>query len=389
MIEKFKKLLKTINETEEKLNNLITEIEDVPDHFGGGKNIDIFGYKTKNFDICQGAVVLFEKLLGAEKQETQKLIEAAAEPLDNMFGIEKRVVDSGKATQEDVSEATELVNDFSMKLGAISERMQQDYKEDAGFLKMHLEEIIKRMDPKDIQELDEVWSKKERANRKSKCDNPKGFTMKQFCKNQSSRSKKGEKKNESIDTETLEHLIREHLEDYLDEKRGRKRHRKKAAKKKKKDDRCTRIAKRKYKAWPSAYASGAGVGCRRGKIWKGLKEDFTDEQLAENQEYEKGLDAKIRKALEDEGGAAGMDALEKHTEASAEDIKAAIKEMDDVGRHKDGDYILDDNKEVQIVDEVEQIVIDAFEETLEEKKKKKKKARSDFSLEKKKRRRMG
>ena len=152
----------------------------------------------------------------------------------------------------------------------------------------------------------------------------------------------------------------------------------------KKDDRCTRIAKRKYKAWPSAYASGAVVRCRRGKIWKGLKEDFTDEQLAENQEYEKGLDAKIRKALEDEGGAAGMDALEKHTEASAEDIKAAIKEMDDVGRHKDGDYILDDNKEVQIVDEVEQIVIDAFEETLEEKKKKKKKARSDFSLEKKK-----
>ena len=75
-------------------------------------------------------------------------------------------------------------------------------------------------------------------------------------------------------------------EDSLDEKRGRKRHRKKAAKKKKKDDRCTRIAKRKYDAWPSAYASGAVVQCRRGKIWKGLKEDATDQQLAENQEYE-------------------------------------------------------------------------------------------------------
>ena len=157
------------------------------------------------------------------------------------------------------------------------------------------------------------------------------------------------------------------------EKRGRKRHKKKAAKKKKKDDRCTRIAKRKYDAWPSAYASGAVVQCRRGKIWKGIKEDFTDEQLAENQEYEKGLEAKIRKALKDEGGAAGMDALKKHTEASAEDIKAAIKEMDDVGQHKDGDYILDDNKEVQIVDEVEQIVIDAIQEALDEKKKKKKK----------------
>ena len=42
-------------------------------------------------------------------------------------------------------------------------------------------------------------------------------------------------------------------------------------KKKKKDDRCTRIAKRKYDTWPSAYASGAVVRCRRGEIWKGQK----------------------------------------------------------------------------------------------------------------------
>ena len=39
-------------------------------------------------------------------------------------------------------------------------------------------------------------------------------------------------------------------------------------KKKKSGDRCTRIAKRKYKVWPSAYASGAVVKCRQGKIWK-------------------------------------------------------------------------------------------------------------------------
>jgi hypothetical protein len=48
---------------------------------------------------------------------------------------------------------------------------------------------------------------------------------------------------------------------------------KRKAKKKKKDDRCTRIAKRKYDTWPSAYASGAVVKCRQGKIWKDLKEE--------------------------------------------------------------------------------------------------------------------
>ena len=38
-----------------------------------------------------------------------------------------------------------------------------------------------------------------------------------------------------------------------------------------KDDRCTRIAKSKYDTWPSAYASGAVVRCRRGDIWKNDK----------------------------------------------------------------------------------------------------------------------
>jgi hypothetical protein len=62
----------------------------------------------------------------------------------------------------------------------------------------------------------------------------------------------------------------------------------------KKDDRCTRIAKSKYDAWPSAYASGAVVRCRAGKIWKDLKE--TDDNLDENIENEQ-----LEALEEDEG----------------------------------------------------------------------------------------
>jgi hypothetical protein len=43
--------------------------------------------------------------------------------------------------------------------------------------------------------------------------------------------------------------------------------------KKKKKDRCARIADRKYDK-PSAYKSGAIVRCRKGNIWKGLKEEI-------------------------------------------------------------------------------------------------------------------
>ena len=54
---------------------------------------------------------------------------------------------------------------------------------------------------------------------------------------------------------------------------------------KEKDDRCTRIAKRKYDVWPSAYASGAVVRCRKGKIWKGVKESLTEEEFVPHLMY--------------------------------------------------------------------------------------------------------
>lgn len=48
--------------------------------------------------------------------------------------------------------------------------------------------------------------------------------------------------------------------------------------KKKKRDRCLRIADRKFKK-ASAYKSGAVVRCRKGNIWKGLKEEQIQEAL--------------------------------------------------------------------------------------------------------------
>ena len=64
---------------------------------------------------------------------------------------------------------------------------------------------------------------------------------------------------------------------------------KKRKKKKKVSDRCTRIAKRKYDVWPSAYASGAVVKCRQGKIWKNENLEYNTEALIENREYEDSL----------------------------------------------------------------------------------------------------
>jgi hypothetical protein len=54
--------------------------------------------------------------------------------------------------------------------------------------------------------------------------------------------------------------------------------------KKVKRDRCLRIADRKYDK-PSAYKSGAVVRCRKGEIWKGIKEEITHHEINESQKY--------------------------------------------------------------------------------------------------------
>ena len=65
-------------------------------------------------------------------------------------------------------------------------------------------------------------------------------------------------------------------------------------------------------------------------------------------EGEADLESKIRKVLKDEGGAAGLDAIVKGTDASEKEAKAALKAMVDVGLHKNGDYILDDASEIDV-----------------------------------------
>lgn len=69
------------------------------------------------------------------------------------------------------------------------------------------------------------------------------------------------------------------------------------SKKKGKDDRCVRIAKRKYKAWPSAYASGAVVKCRQGKIWKGVSEGTEELEEEWSEKYKRSIDCKHPKGF--------------------------------------------------------------------------------------------
>lgn len=86
------------------------------------------------------------------------------------------------------------------------------------------------------------------------------------------------------------------------------------------------------------------------------------------EEKEKVDPEALRKVLRDEGGASGMDPFldSEDVDADEDEIKDTLKDMDDVGQHKDGDYILGDDEEINI----EKIVREQIKFVLEKKKKK-------------------
>ena len=164
----------------------------------------------------------------------------------------------------------------------------------------------------------------------------------------------------------LEQIIREELKTVLDEKKTKKK------------DACYHKVKSRYKVWPSAYASGALVKCRKvgAKNWgnstkevvQSIIEDELTQALTELKcwdgyrrkkgtkegspgscekikEEKSDLKTKVIKVLRDEGGAAGMAALKKHTDASEEEINKVVNSSDNIKVHEDGDIILMDSLE--------------------------------------------
>ena len=187
----------------------------------------------------------------------------------------------------------------------------------------------------------------------------------------------------NLTKEELHRIIKEELETVIDEKaskRARRKKRQKRKKKKAKRDACYYKVKDSYDVWPSAYASGALVKCRKvgAKNWGNKSESLKEsegefkphmmydpktgkQEMTQKVEDHERLAKKgythvdpdvLRDILRDEGGASGMDPFIKVVgDGMEEEIKKTLEAMPDVGQHKDKDYILDDKKQIKVVKE--------------------------------------
>ena len=124
---------------------VLTLEQDEPDHFGGGENIDILGFQTQHFDICKSAVILYNKLIEKDLNDSAKeLVKSSAQDLDHLFEMEKQVVKGEDVDHDAVEHSVELTNIISFKLGRVAEIINDDFERDTNFIKLHVMEIIKR-----------------------------------------------------------------------------------------------------------------------------------------------------------------------------------------------------------------------------------------------------
>ena len=86
-------------------------------------NMDVFGYKTKYFQICPGAQATFKSLVMLPNLEEDNIgmIRSAAVIADAIFKIENDVLESKKATQAQLDEAMVLVDDYKDIISEVDE----------------------------------------------------------------------------------------------------------------------------------------------------------------------------------------------------------------------------------------------------------------------------
>ena len=108
-----------------------------------GEQVDAFGYDTKNFDICPGAVKAFSEI--KEKVEKDSDAEeyalSAIRKTDDLFQIEKNAINSKAVTSKEVDNATELYEEIIYNVGMLSAEIGESLLGSFEFLSGHLDKI--------------------------------------------------------------------------------------------------------------------------------------------------------------------------------------------------------------------------------------------------------
>jgi hypothetical protein len=117
-------------------------------------NMDVFGYKTKYFQICPGAQATFKSLVMLPNLEEDNIgmVRSAAVIADAIFKIENDVLESKTATQAQLDEAIVLVDDYKDIIHEIDE--DNLTSTDVSYMDNHIE-TIRSLVPVELAEFEQ------------------------------------------------------------------------------------------------------------------------------------------------------------------------------------------------------------------------------------------
>ena len=129
-----------VSSLEPYVDQVTREVEEEPVLAAVDGNLNIFGYKTRFFHLCPGAVSLFEHLMAMPlDEELVGMVRSAAQVADNVFRIEDEAIKNENVSAEDLLQATLLVEDFKDIIHEIDEEVGMVH--DTTFMDGHILKI--------------------------------------------------------------------------------------------------------------------------------------------------------------------------------------------------------------------------------------------------------
>jgi hypothetical protein len=109
------------------------------------KQVELFGSKTTNFEICPGAVAAFndlkEKLEDSPSNDAAEYALGAMKKTDDLFQIEKNAINSKSITSKELDDADKLFREILYNVGALSSEMDAEFLSSFDFLGGHMDKI--------------------------------------------------------------------------------------------------------------------------------------------------------------------------------------------------------------------------------------------------------
>ena len=107
------------------------------------EQVELFGFNSKNYDICQSAVKAINKLKKARMTDrSQEILIQLAKIQDDFFGIEKRALKEEKISKENLEGMLKRLNEIHHRVGMLSARFKSDLRKHFTYTTMHIFRVL-------------------------------------------------------------------------------------------------------------------------------------------------------------------------------------------------------------------------------------------------------